>query len=47
MPGLPVRFPTSADPAAADRFVAVAPAFLPVRRFAVPGGEIRLYQRRP
>ena len=46
MRGLPARFPTSADPGGADRFVAAQPGFLPMRRYPLPDGEIRLYQRR-
>ena len=44
---LPERFPTSADPAAADRFAATRPDFILVKSFALPDGAIRLYQRRP
>ena len=47
MRGLPERFPTSADPAAADRFAATRPDFILVKSFALPDGAIRLYQRRP
>jgi hypothetical protein len=47
MRGLPRRFPTSADPASADRFVAAQTRFLVVRRYPLADGEIRLYQRQP
>lgn len=47
VPGLERRFPTSRDPAAADRFVAAQPRFAAVASFPIPGGRIVLYQARP
>jgi hypothetical protein len=46
--GLEPRFPTSRDPAGADRFVAAQGRFARVGAYPVPGGELHLYQaRRP
>jgi hypothetical protein len=46
MRGLSQRFPASADPGSADRFVAAQPEFVATKRYTLPDGEIRLYQRK-